>query len=67
MKKLVLKYFGEIILDYWFLLGFRSRMFFVNTLSGGSTFDMVGGWARAGAGWFVGYHNTFHFRGTKGG
>jgi hypothetical protein len=48
-----------------FLLGFRSRMFFMNTLSGGSTFDMVGGWA--GAGWFVGYHNTFHFRGTKGG
>ena len=42
------------------MLGFRSRGFILNTLSGGSTFDMVGGWAS----WFMGYHITFHFRGT---
>ena len=36
-----------------FVLGFRSRGFL-----------LVGGWVRAGAGWFMGYHITFHFRGT---
>ena len=54
----------RIRMIFFFVLGFRSRGFLLNTLSGGSTFDMVGGWARAGAGWFMGYHITFHFRGT---